>query len=143
MTSLTKKKRTWEIIKGVGEAMVKGCIGLGIASGGIAMWAGAAKAAVTIAALVGAGVPVVLGSAAFITGLIMVSSIEKEIERMTPHLSATDLKKLIPKEPEPAAPALTEAPDLGKEFAAGVDNVETMKPLRFKPGRQNNQTPTA
>jgi hypothetical protein len=88
-----------------------------------------AKATVTMLAIAGTGGAVVLGGAAFIAGAVMVSKIEKEIERRAPHLSASDLKKLIPGA-KPAAN--TPEPDLSKEFNQGVDNVETMKPLRLK-----------
>ena len=143
MNSLTKKKNIWDVIKKVGALLAKCCIGFGMASGATAIWMGAAKAAVTTAAFVGAGIPVVVGGAAFVAGAIMVAKLEKEIERTTPHLSAADLKKLIPAENEPNAPALAAAPDLGKEFTEGVENVQPMKTLRFKPQPNNNQAPTS
>ena len=129
MGSLQNKKSTWELVKAIGTAVCGGFIPIGLGCGGIGLAMSLAKATVTTLAVAGAGGALVLGGAAAIAGVLMVGKIEKEIERMTPHLSASDLKKMIPAI-EPAEPA--PAPDLSKEFSQGVDNVETMKPLRLK-----------
>jgi hypothetical protein len=128
MSSLTDRKSKWEIVKLLGGAAAGAFIPISLGSGGVALFMGAAKTAVTMAAVFGGGLAIVLGGSAFVAGALMVSKIEKKIQLATPQLSADDLKKFIT--PAPAEPA--PAPDLSKEFNQGVDNVETMKPLQLK-----------